>query len=164
MLCVLAGCGREQPSALYENTELGFSFRAPAGWSERARCDDIPSRITHERLLVQYKRLQAGNPAWLRLSLVDLPETASLEAYLRRRSPGREWQRKSDIEALDFAGDRALLATFVGKCGPKDLLCEAIARRRGNRVYLFTGLFGATDGQSREAFREAVAQARLEKP
>jgi hypothetical protein len=156
VLCLLAGCSRQQPSAIYENAQLGFSFSPPAGWSERARWESLPLETGQERVLVQYKRLQAGKPAWLRISVAEFLESTSLETYVARRSPGREWHREKEIETLEVGGRPASTVTFGGRCGRKDLLCETIAVRRENRVYFFMGFFLLADSSARDAFRKAV--------
>jgi hypothetical protein len=144
---------------VYENPQLGFSFVPPAGWSERARFESLPLGTGQERPLVQYKRLQAGNPAWLRLSLADLPKSIPLENYLIGRSPRSDWRREPEIESIEAAGQLALKVTFTGRWGRRDLVCETVAVAHDTHVYFFTGFFPATDSTGREAFHQAVRAA-----
>src|SRR5437667_460064 len=97
MPCILvlaaAGCTCKHGQVEYQNEQAGFRFLPPAGWSERARAEDGPALAAKEQVLVQYKRLTAGRPAWLRVSsmAVDLViwKRPSRTRSVTCRSPSR---------------------------------------------------------------------------
>ena len=159
MVILLAGCGTQPRVPVYHNEEQGLRFTPPPGWSERARNQHVARVSGQERLLVQYKRLQAGNPAWLRVSVADLPRSTSLATYLVGRSPGCGWRRESSAQKLEVNGLPAVRVAFAGRSGKNDLFSETVAVRQAEHVYLFTGVVPASDNAAREQVRRAVASA-----
>jgi hypothetical protein len=156
--------------------QQGFCFTPPPGWVERARDDALPARPGHrhqdiplpplsmagkppERLLVRYDRLAAGYHAWLRVTVAGVSPSTPLKACLEKRSPGRDWKRASAEEGLEVGGLPAARAAFVGRWDGQDYLCETVAVRHRERVYLITASLPASDGTAREQVRQAVAGA-----
>jgi hypothetical protein len=171
---LLAGCN-PQRQPVYQD-QRGFRFTPPPGWVERARGDAMPARSGHrrqdvplpplgvpgtlqERLLVRYDRLTAGRHAWLRVTVADVPSATPLEVCLSDRSPGREWERASEVESLEVSGRPAARIAFVGRWGSQEYVCETAAVRQGGQVYLMTASFPASDGTARGQVRQAVAGA-----
>jgi hypothetical protein len=179
-LVLLIGCGRGQRSPVYQD-EQGFRLTPPPGWSERARPAaapggkahtgprgkagpplpplGVPGETTPERLLVRYDRLTAGHQAWLRVSAADVPAALPLEACLEGRAPAPGWRRESNVEALEVAGLPAARVAFVGRWDDQEFLCETVAVRKGERIYLIAASFPASDGTARAQVRQAVAGA-----
>jgi hypothetical protein len=173
-LLLLMGCNApRQP--VYEDGQ-GFRFVPPPGWVERARGEEIPARAARgkqdlplpplggsgkqqERLLVRYDRISTAHHAWLRVTVVDLPSTTPLKAYLSTRLPGQGWKRESEGEGLEVSGLPAARVAFVGRWYDQDYLCETVAVRKGEKVYLFAAAFPASEGTAREQVRQAVAAA-----
>jgi hypothetical protein len=171
---LLAGCGaRKEP--VYEDSQ-GFRFEAPPGWVERARGEAMPARAEHrqqylplpplggggtqqERLLVRYDRISTGQHAWLRVTVGELPSAMSLKACLSSRRPGSGWKLESEADSLEVSGLPAARVAFVGRWSDLDYLCETVAVRKGEKVYLFSASFPASDGTAREQVRQAVAGA-----
>jgi hypothetical protein len=171
---LLAGCNsRKQPA--YEDGQ-GFRFVPPQGWVERARDDAIPIRSGHrqqnlplpplgvtgnrqERFLVRYDRISTGHHAWLRVTVADLPSSTPLKTCLSTRLPGRGWKRESEEESLEVSGLPAARIAFVGRYSDRDYLCETVAVRKGEKVYLFSAAFPASDDKAREQVRQAVLRA-----
>lgn len=156
---LVAGCGKARREPVYENPAHQFRFTPPAGWSERLRDADSPANPAQDRLLVQYKRLTAGRPAWLRVTVAELPATTTLPTCLAGRSLGLGWRREGPVEALEIGGQAAARQTFSGRWQGLDYLVESVAVRQGGRIYFFVSQFPAADGPAREQVRLAVATA-----
>jgi hypothetical protein len=56
-------------------------------------------------------------------------------------------------------GRPAARLAFAGRWGGQDYLCETVAVRKGDQVYLITASFPASDATAREQVRQAVAGA-----
>jgi hypothetical protein len=140
---------------VYEHN--GFRIAAPPGWSERTRAAEAPSHSSQDRLLVQYKRLTAGHPAWLRVGVADVPGSVALAKCLATRSPGKGWKQTGKVETLEVSGLPALQTTYAGQLQKKDYVSEIVAVRHAEHVYFFTATYPATDEQARDHVREAVA-------
>jgi hypothetical protein len=165
LLAVAAGgCGPQQRERVYLAEACGLRFVPPEGWSERARGDDAPGGAARERLLVQYKRLQAGRPAWLRVSVADSLPGASPAACLAGRAPGRDWRKGSAVQPLEISGHPAARVAYAGHWNKQSLVSETVAVRQGDRVYYFTGTFPDGDDAAREQVRQAVAGATWQAP
>ncbi len=156
-LLVGAGCA-VRPSApalvdtpLYENRQEGFRFEAPDGWKMASRAEYPPGPAGAERLLVEYRRL-VGQPASLYVSMVDLPVSSDLAAYLQAHQVPRPAQVAAP-EALTINGREVARYVLIGPAGA---VHEVTAFRRGGRVYLFKGAFASGDGKARDQIRRAV--------
>lgn len=112
-----------------------------------------------ERLLVRYDRLTAGNLAWVRVSVADLPASLALKECVTARTPGPNWKRESDAESLEVNGVPASRIAFVGRWNDQDYANETVAIRQGEHVFIFTASFPASDTTAREEVRKAVAKA-----
>lgn len=174
VVLVLAGCdARKQP--IYQDSQ-GFRFTAPQGWVERVRGESMPTGASHrnsdvplpplgvpgnrpERLLVRYDRALAGHHAWLRVTVADVPASMPLKACLSTRLPGRGWKRESQEENLEVSGLPAARITFAGRWHDQDYLCETVAVRKEESVYLISASFPASDTTAREQVGQAVASA-----
>lgn len=155
---LLPGCASKPREQVYEAN--GFRFVPPPGWSERARNDDSPGGSTQDRLLVQYKRLTAGHPAWLRVSVADVPSSVDLGKCLTNRSPGKGWRQSGRVESYEVNGLPVARISMAGKWQGKDYDREIVAARRGEQVYFFTATYPASDEQAREQVRRAIAAAK----
>jgi hypothetical protein len=153
----MAGCSPRQREQVYEQD--GFRFSPPSGWSERARAEESPSVPSKDRLLVQYKRLTAGHPAWLRVAVADSASSITPANYLANRSPGKGWKRTGAVETLELDGLPAARTLHRGHWQKKDYIAEIVAVRQAERVYLFTATYPAKDDQARDEARQAVAGA-----
>ena len=175
MMLLLAGCNA-QKQPVYEDRQ-GFRFVAPPGWVERVRDDAMPARAGHrqqnlplpplgvsghrsEHLLVRYDRISTADHAWLRVTVADLPSSTSLKACLSICVPERGWKRESEEDGLEVSGLPAARIAFVGRYYDRDYLCETFAVRKGEKAYLFSTAFPASDDTAREHVRQAVLQAR----
>lgn len=172
---LLNGCNSSTQPA-YQDKQ-GFRFTPPPGWVERARDDALPAKSGHrqpdlplpklagpggtvrEHLLVRYDRLTAGNLAWLRVTVADLPTSTPLMAYLSSRSPGSNWKRESEADGLEVSGLPAARIAFLGRWSNRDYICETVGVRQGERVYIITASFPASDGAAREQVRNSVVDA-----
>lgn len=172
-LALVLGCQPAKPPD-YEDPS-GLRYAPPPGWVERAR-PSISAGPAHreanlplphldarqnERLLVRYDRLTAGQLAWMRLSLADMPATKSLTACLTARAPDKSWRPEGDVESLELHGKPAARRAWRGTWMKQDYLCETTAMQRGEEVYLFTASWPADDPTAREQVRRSVADARL---
>lgn len=169
------GCASQhQPE--YRDAQ-GFHFVPPPGWVERFRDDAMPGAMAvsksdvplpqlgvpgsagQERVLVRYDRLTAGNLAWLRVSVADVPLTTSLKTCVTMRAPRPKWKRESDVEDVEIQGLSAARGKFVGRWGNLDYASETTAVRNGDRVYFITASFPASDAGARDQVRQAIAGA-----
>jgi hypothetical protein len=176
VLLVLPACRAAKPPDYQDET--GVHFAPPPGWVER----DRPALVTganrlahresnvplpaldsahHERLLVRYDRITTGDHAWLRLSVAAFPNTTALDRYLATRVPRPDWRREGDVETLEVNGKPAARGAWKGRWLTKDYLCETVAARRGEEVYLFSASFPAGETVTREQVRQAVSAAVL---
>ncbi len=159
LLAGLASCStRPRAPALenapvYHNAREGFRFLVPEGWTQQSRAEFPPGPAEKERLLVAY-RFAGSSVALFEVTLIDLAESADLAAYLGRPSFGAsDWKPASppaDVACGGRTGRRLVFASG-------HLNREVVAVRRGERVYLFTGLVAAEDGRARQELRRAVA-------
>jgi hypothetical protein len=171
---LLTGCNAPK-EPVYEDGQ-GFRFVPPPGWVERVRSEAMPVRASHrqpnlplppldsrgnqqERLLARYDRISTGQHAWVRVSVADLPSSTPLKACLSTRLPGRDWKRESEEENLEVSGLPAARIAFVGRWQDQDYLCETVVVRKGEKVYLFSAAFPASDDTAREQVRQAVRRA-----
>jgi hypothetical protein len=161
---ILVGCNpRPRAPALenepvYQNKREGFRFVVPEGWVQHAKADIPPGKTEKERLLVSYLRPVRGKPVFLEVSLADLPESRDLAAYLAESPYGTsKWRRVGTPLDLDINGVPATRYSYTTRVGKDDLIKEVTVFRRGERVYLFAGVYPTGDSQSREQLRRAAA-------
>jgi hypothetical protein len=174
LMFLLAGCN-SQKQPVYEDGH-GFRFVPPLGWVERARDGAMPAKSAHrqqnlplpplgvtgnppERFLVRYDRISTGHHAWLRVTVADLPSSTPLKACLSTHLPGRGWKQESEEDGLEVSGLPAARIAFVGRWYDQDYLCETVAVRKGEKAYLFSAAFPASDNTAREQVRQAVLRA-----
>ncbi len=143
VLLFLLGCQAKPQERVFEAE--GFRFVPPPGWSERARGDDSSSA---DGLLVQYKRLSAGHPAWLRISVAGRSPAAIQE---------KGWRSIHATQRAEIGGFPATRSLAAGKWHQKDYLRETAVVSRGGRVYVFTAMYPAGDQESQEQIRRALA-------
>ena len=155
----------------------GFSLTPPPDWVERARGDAMSAQMVHkqaniplppldaggkspgERLVVRYDRVSYGSLAWLRVSLAEVPSSVGLKTWVATKTPAANWKRESEVEELEIGGLPAARIAVVGRWNDQDELCETVAVRKGERVYVITGSLPAADAAAREQVRQAVASA-----
>jgi hypothetical protein len=158
----LVGCGPQPQApelkgkAVYQNDREGFRLRAPPGWSQHAISRSPAGPVDHEYLLTKYKRLSSDKPAFLHVSVIDLPSGTSPADYLAGNSSPAEWQRQANAESIDLNGMPATRAAFLGNWGGHKVLKEVVAVPRGQRVYFFTGIFPVTDHEAQAQVRAAI--------
>lgn len=166
MTLLLIGCGSERPSApplqedttVYQSQNEGFRFVAPDGWTQRARAEFPKGKMTKEHLLVEYKRLLSNRPASLEVSMVDVPESTALTDYIEKNVYGPEvWKRSGDMEKIEVNGSPAIRVAYVDRSGKSDMAKEIVVFRRGERIYLFAGVFPASDAKARKEVRQTVS-------
>lgn len=153
---LLTGCGGPG-ERVFRDARDGLCFTPPAGWSERALPPSASPR-THERMLVRYRRLQAGRPAWLDVSAVAIPAAAPLERWLAHRVASGPTSERSAIEHIEVRGRTGARIRCAIHVGRRQLCAEMTAIRLGERAYLFTGVF-PRDDEAMHEIRRAVASA-----
>ena len=166
VLCVvLLGCGKPRPPQLqtdggpYENSHDGVRFQPPKGWSQTGIAREQTGHVPKEVLMVKYRLFEGKRIGVFRLTLVDLPESASVEEFLKEKSPGIEdWKPVSPKSTpAEVSGRPAVRMTFRGNWEMQPAIKEVLAVRSGGRVYSFTGIYGVNDTAARDAIRQAVA-------
>jgi hypothetical protein len=161
---LFAGCTpKPQAPALrndpvYQNDREGFRFLVPDGWMMVAASNYPPGPATKNRLLVQYRSKAQDSPATFEVDMIDLPTSTDLAAYLAGPSFGvQKWQRTGATEAVQTSGLSGERYDFVGRMGGKGQVTkEVVVFRRGDRCYLFIGLFPPKDTIARDQVRQAV--------
>jgi hypothetical protein len=157
-----AGCERTPRAPaltngpVYQSTREGFRFLVPDGWTQAAHGEMPPAPVTEERMLVEY-RLVGDQPVALRVTAFDLPESEDLVACLNQQLPeGGTWKLSAGPQSCEAGGAAGIHLAFTGREGGQETTREIRAFRRGGRVYLFTGVFAATDTKARLEIRRAV--------
>lgn len=158
-LFVSAGCAAPPGPKGYTSEKEGFCFVPPAGWSERWWPASLPVPPRQERLLVRYKRLTAGKPAWLHVSVALLPASDDPADFVAAQSPGEGWSPQGEVEKLQINGLPAARRIFAGRWHRHDFIEEVVAVHKDRRVFCFTAKVLASDHAARRQVREAVASA-----
>lgn len=161
---LLGGC-RAKPKApalldepVYQSDE-GFRFLVPEGWSMAARGNLPPGPLEKERLLVQYRRSVGDTQATLEVSAADLAEDADLTAYLSAPSfSAKSWKPSGSPESLEVNGKSGTRFRFTARVNGAELAKEVTAFPCGGRIYFFTLLFTPSDAAATEQVRRAIAR------
>jgi hypothetical protein len=174
LLVSVAGCGaRAKPPF---QSDKGLRFTPPPGWGQRDREGALPPSVAQhhtsiplpalntpgksaERLIVRYDRVSAGQRAWLRVSIADLPASTSLDDYVAARAPAAGWKRQTLETGGEIGGLPAARAVFTGRFLDQDYISESVAVRRDAQVYVFSASFPASDPTAREEIRKAIEGA-----
>ena len=160
-LAAVVGCdsGPRAPllrdEAVYQNRREGFRFLVPEGWKIQAKSNLPSDKFETERMLVEYTR-STYVPAMLQLSAVDLDPSVNLGTYLEAHNIHKREYRTMELEKGVAIG-AATTDRFSFPNSGQGLDKEVLPIRRGNRVFLFTGLFLKDDHQGRDSFRQAEA-------
>jgi hypothetical protein len=162
-LLVVGGCGGKprapalEDDAVYHNADAGFRFLVPTGWRQRAKADIPRGKVPQQHLLVQYVRVSGEGPAFLEVSLTDVPES-DLPALLGSPSHAlAKWQPAGPAEPISVGGAPAKRLVFTGIQGKSQMTKEVVVFSRGERVFFVTGIFQTADKEAREQVRGAVA-------
>lgn len=162
-LLLSAGCASEprapvlSDEPVYQNSAEGLRFLAPPGWSQRAKANLPPGKLGKERLLVQYRRLTQALVASLEVTACDRETAADLNALLSGPSFGfQQWQPQKPPEPVQAGDLQVQRYVFSVPRDKERLVKEVVVFPRGERVYLFTGLYYASDTAAREQLRAAV--------
>jgi hypothetical protein len=160
LIVVFAGGFGNRPRApslgdepVYRNSREGFRFVAPESWKVTARADYPSGAADKDRLLVTYQAIGTDKPASLYVSMIDVPESASLLNHVGAPSHSvSDWQPTAEPAEITLGGKAATRFSFRSQENAK----EVAACRRGGRVYLFTVLFSRTDTKARDLGRTAI--------
>jgi hypothetical protein len=146
---------RDEP--VYQNSQAGFRFLVPEGWTQTARAEAPPGKAESERMLVEYKLLTAAEPAALEVSLIDLPTATEVNHYLTSHPfSGEGWVARSQPQPCEINGVAAVRVELGNRNVRSKTTREVVYFQRGERVYFFTGIFAPTDASAREQVRRAV--------
>ena len=141
-----------RPEPVYHNARERFRFVAPEGWTQVAKAESLPGLAEKERLLVRYQAA-SGDAAAMEVTLIDLPESADLAAYLAGPSYGvTAWQSAGPAETLTIHNVAATRFIFQSPILAK----ETVAFRRRGRVYLFTITSSPGSDKPRDMARKAI--------
>ena len=163
---VLAGGCTRKPQApalrndpVYQNDQEGFRFLVPDGWAMVGNSNYPPGPAKKNLMIVQYRRKTEDRRGMLEVDMIDLPPSTDLAAYLAGPSFGvKEWQRIGTVEPVTISGVSGERYNFSGRVGGKEEMTkEVVVFRRGERCYLFIGLFPPTETAARAQIRQAVA-------
>jgi hypothetical protein len=148
---------------VYENAQEGFRIKPPSGWTQQAVSNSPTGPVKHEHLVTKFKRGGNGKPAFLHVSMIDLPPHKTSEAYLAESAGDKTWRPVSTNEPMEVDGVSAVRRAYSGRWDRQSVIKEVVAVQRGTRVYLFTGFVPATDAKARADVRAAVASVIWEK-
>src|SRR5262249_5811173 len=123
------------------------------------RHDESPDNFSQDHLAVQYTRLTAGHPAWLRVSIADIATSVDLVKCLGSCSPAKGWRVSGQVESYELNGLPAARLALTGTWQKKDYQTEIVAVQQTGRVYFFSATFPASDEEGREQVRQAIAAA-----
>jgi hypothetical protein len=164
--CALAsGCGRSKLQApvldngpVYKNRREGFRFLVPEAWIQLARGEAPPGPLADEHLLVEYQ-IESDKPAGLRVTCVDFPDrTRDLADYVRKQAPKEQaWhytQGAVEETVNGVKADHVVLKSRMG--GKEEWVRDVMLIRRGERVYLFNGLYAAADRKAAQEIRRTL--------
>jgi hypothetical protein len=140
-------------------SDEGFRFLVPEGWSMAARGNLPPGKLDKERLLVQYRRTIGDTQATLEVSAADLPDNADLADYLSGPSfSASHWEPSGSPEKVEAGGRPGKRYRFTATVNRVKLAKEITAFRRDERVYFFTLLFAPADATAPEQIRRAIGR------
>lgn len=166
-VAALAACGcSSKPKApalldgpVYQNTQEGFRFLVPEGWTMSAKAEIPPGSVEKERLLVQYRRQEGDHPATLEVSRVDLPDSTDWEEYLSGPSYSvSHWKSAEPAESVQAGGANGSRFRFTSGGKNPRLAKEVTVFRRGTRVYFFTLVFAPKDTTAVEQVRRVIGR------
>lgn len=164
LLVILLGC-QSRPSApvlrddpVYRNDREGLRFLAPEGWRQRVNADTPPGPITKDRTIVEYRPSAGSSQGVLGVALIDLPPQADLAAHCAGASHSvKQWSATAAPQAAKVGSRMGTRYSFSGTAGKSVMNKEVVAVRHGERVYLFTALFGGKDTEARDQLRRVIA-------
>jgi hypothetical protein len=141
---------------VYQNAREGLRFLVPEDWTMLARGEAPASATGQEWPLVEYQFHGADSPTVLRVTCIDLPESADIQQYLTKHWPAATLKPLGPPQPFTVDGVEGTATLF--NLGPEGgpIVHEVYAFRRGPRVYLFTGIFAADDSRARQQVRRAV--------
>lgn len=149
-----------QNQPVYQDDQEGLRFLAPEGWKQHSRANLPATRLTTERLLVEYRLPRGPTNVRFLVSRIDLPESASLQDALKERALPAEdpFRPVGTPESIQLGGIPALrVLAEAGGDGKEKMLREVVVARRGPRVYFFTTFLPAANARAREQVRQALA-------
>ncbi|HZU36061.1 MAG TPA: hypothetical protein VFA18_09140 [Gemmataceae bacterium] len=163
-LATLAGCSRGPVAPALEDgpefrdAQEGFRFLVPEHWTQYAHAAVPPGRLTDERMIVEYNLQAVAKPASFGVTCVDLDPSTDIAKYVASHVPGgASWKLKAPSKPCEIQGVPAEKMTFVSHPpGADELTRDIVAFRRGQRVYLFTGVYATSDKEAREQVQQAM--------
>jgi len=164
VVLMLGGCGKGprapglEDGPVFVDAREGLRFLVPQKWVQTARGVMPPGRLEQERMIVDYKITGTAKPASFRVTCIDLADGANIPKYVVKEAPSG-WHMKGPPKAIEVHG---MLATRTALTGPDQYAREVVAFRRGERVYLFTGIWAASDHSAREQIEHAIESVILE--
>lgn len=143
--------------AVYQNDKAGIRFLAPANWAITSRTDLPRGELTRPILLVAYHQVAGEKPAEFDLFVMDLPDDADLGAYLAEHRVGPEkWTVNPQTVPVPVGGLAGTRYDMTAGRGKDELQREAVAVRRGRRVYFFITTFSPHDDDHREQTHRSI--------
>ncbi|HEV3084397.1 MAG TPA: hypothetical protein VGY66_31835 [Gemmataceae bacterium] len=163
-LGLVSGCGvAPQAPALengpvFKNSREGFRFLVPDGWIQYARGEVPSSPVNTECMLVEYELHTGDRPAKLAVTRIDLAdEHADLGEYVLKHPGDQGWRYQTAPRFVPINGVNARQIKLDGYLGGKERWTrEVYAFRRGERVYLFSGTYLATDARAQREIMRAL--------
>jgi predicted Zn-dependent protease len=161
MVTAYSGCNRGprapelEAGPIFQSKTEGIRLRVPDGWVQTTRAELPPGKLDKERLLVNYRA--TNRMAAFELSASDAVEGADLASYLSDRGYGaQKWTKVGEPETVPIGDLSGARYQMTGRIGKDNMTLEVTVVRKGNRVYLFKGLFASSDKTAREEIRGAL--------
>jgi hypothetical protein len=157
----VAGCSKRprapalEAGPVFQNKQEGIRFRVPDSWVQSARGELPSGKLEKERLMVSYR--SKDRVAAFELNALDFTDDLNLSTYLAERAYGsNQWKPAGppeDVKIGDLNGVRYVMS---GRIDKEPMTLDVVSVHRGDRVYLFKGIYASKDKAAREQLREAV--------
>jgi hypothetical protein len=144
-----------QSGPVYQSKQEGIRFRVPDSWVQTARAEFPSGKLEKERLLVSYRA--RDRIAAFELNAIDHDESRDLGAYLAERAYGsKSWKPAGSPQSISISGISGTHYLMNGRIDKEPMTLDVVAIRRGDRVYLFKGIYATADKTAREQLHDAV--------
>ena len=148
---------------VYQSKSEGIRFRVPDSWVQNARSELPAGKLEKERLLVSYR--SKDRMAGFELDALDFSSDLELGTYLAERAYGSKlWKpsaKPEEVKVGDLSGVHYLMSGRVDK---EAVTLDVTSVHRGDRVYLFKGIYTSGDKVARDQLRDAVRSIIMRNP
>lgn len=160
-LLLPAGCTKKpkapalESGPVFQNKQEGIRFRVPDSWVQTARGVLPAGKLDKERLLVSYRA--TDRIAAFELNAMDFVEGFNLRTYLAENAYGSKlWKPTTPPEEIKLGELNGIRHVMSGRIDKEMMTLDVTTVHRGDRVYLFKGIYASADKIARDQVRDAV--------